>query len=103
MTIEPSPGTGTKIVVAECCPDPQSRREVMDFIRAATGGWGDFKPCVRDGSYARYLAAGTTERKSPEEALRENEQELPQLAGLIREVLWHTGPQGPALALGESA
>jgi PAS domain-containing protein len=98
-------------VIGRQLPESRARREVMDLTWAATGGWTDFKPRVRDGrtfdaSWAEVrlsdgttigIGAESTGRKRTEEALRESEQRLLQLAGQVREVLWNTGPQGLAL------
>ena len=94
-------------IFAECYPDPQDRRAVVDFIAAAKGEWRDFKPRVRDGRTldtmwdAVRLSDGTTigigaeitERKRLEEALRESEGNFRQLAAHIREVLWIADPK----------
>jgi PAS domain S-box-containing protein len=89
-------------VFSECYPDPRDRRQVLDFIHAAPGGWVDFKPRVRDGrtldtTWAQVrlsdgstigIGVDITERRRTEEALRESEQRLLQLAERVCEVLW---------------
>jgi hypothetical protein len=86
-------------------------REVVDFIQAATFGWTDFKPRLRDrstldtssaevrlsdGTTIGIAAAITARKRTEEAAARERAKDL-QLAGHTREVLWNTRPQGPAL------
>ena len=34
---------------AELYPDPECRRQVMEFMRVSDGKWSDFKTRVRDG------------------------------------------------------
>ena len=89
-------------LLAECYPDPRDRREVMNHIAAAKGEWADFKTRVRDGRTLDTtwvevrlsdgttigIGADITERKRTEDALRESEQRLRQLAGHVAEVLW---------------
>jgi PAS domain S-box-containing protein len=80
-------------VFAQCYPDPQYRKEVSDFIAAATGEWIDFRTRIRDGSmidtsWARIkLSDGTilgigqdiTARKRAEQAVRQAEQKYREL------------------------
>lgn len=68
-------------IMAETYPDPEQRKQVLDFIRRAEHDWVDFKPRTRDGrvidaSWARFrLSDGSvigfgldiTERKQAEE------------------------------------
>jgi PAS domain S-box-containing protein len=74
-------------ILAECYPDPEHRRAVLDFIRRADRNWADFKTRTRDGrlidtSWTRsQLSDGSrlgigidiTERKRAEAALAEAE------------------------------
>jgi PAS domain S-box-containing protein len=91
----------------ECYPEPRARREVMDFLAAAKGEWADFRPRVRDGrtidtmwtsvklsdGTAIGIGADITERKRTEQALRETEQTLRQLAENVNEVFWVIDPK----------
>jgi PAS domain S-box-containing protein len=74
-------------ILAEAYPDPERRREVVDFMRQAERRWADFRPRTRDGrvidtSWTRFklsdgsrlgLGLDITERKRAEEALAESE------------------------------
>lgn len=94
-------------VFAECYPEPQYRREVMDFIAASRGEWADFKTRLRDGrtidttwtvvrlpdGMAVGIGAESTNRSRAEEALRENEQHVQQIANHLREAVWMLDPK----------
>jgi len=89
-------------IVGENYPDPEDRQKVEDFYRGSHGEWEDFKTRVRDGrvidlSWAvLHLSDGTaicfgqdiTGRKRAEEALRESEERLRQLAETICHLFW---------------
>jgi PAS domain S-box-containing protein len=75
-------------VMELCCPDPEYRREVWEYMKAARGGWRDFLVQTKDGgkiisSWASvpladgsYVGIGIDirERIRFEDCLRENEQ-----------------------------
>ncbi len=77
-------------MVAELYPDPECRREVLDFIRNSRGDWREFRTRVRDGRILDTawavvrLSDGTsigigldiTQRKQAEEALRASERQF---------------------------
>jgi PAS domain S-box-containing protein len=93
-------------ILGENYPDPELRQKVEDFYRGSHGEWGDFKTRVRDGrvidlSWAvLHLSDGTalcfgldiTRRKGAEEALRESEERLRQLAETICHLFWIKTP-----------
>jgi PAS domain S-box-containing protein len=105
-------------VFAQAYPDAKDRRAVMDFLRAASGEWADFKTWTRNGSvidtsWARVrLSDGTTigigqditERKRAEEALREAHQKYRDIFENAGEGIFQSTPDGkyieanPALA-----
>src|ERR1051326_3444535 len=83
-------------IFAECYPDPQDRKKVLEFISEAKGEWFDFKCRVRGGefidiSWSRFrLSDGSTvgfgidvsERKRGEDALRRSEEKFKALFGI---------------------
>jgi len=89
-------------ILAEAYPDPERRREALEFILKAERRWADFRVRARDGrivdaSWARFaLSDGSrigfgldmTVRKRAEETLRESESRFRQLAETIDEVFW---------------
>jgi len=93
-------------ILSENYPDPEYRQKVEDFYRGSHGEWGDFKTRVADGrvidvSWAvLHLSDGTavcfgqdiTRRKRAEEALRESEERLRQLAETICHLFWIKTP-----------
>jgi PAS domain S-box-containing protein len=105
-------------VFAECYPDPDYHRKVLEFVTEAKGEWADFKVRVRDGrmrdmSFVRILLSdGTsigigndiTARKQDEEARRDAEQKYRGIFDNALEGIFQTSPDGrfvvanPALA-----
>src|SRR5581483_11903790 len=87
-------------IFAACYPDPDYRREVMEFIAKADRQWMDFKPRVRDGRiidttwFEVRLSDGTTigigmditDRKRNEEELRASREQLRALAARVESV-----------------
>jgi len=104
-------------ILAEAYPDPERRREALEFILKAEHRWADFRIRARDGriidaSWARFaLSDGSrigfgldiTVRKRAEETLRESESRFRQLAESIDEVFWARKPRRHGTALCESA
>ncbi|HKC24853.1 MAG TPA: PAS domain S-box protein, partial [Thermoanaerobaculia bacterium] len=93
-------------ILREVYPDPEERRDVLEFMRRADRQWRDFTPRTRDGrvivtSWIRIqLSDGTkvgfgvdvSERKRRENALLESETRFRQLAENINEVFWLADP-----------
>jgi PAS domain S-box-containing protein len=87
-------------ILAAAYPDSDYRKQVMDFIEAATGEWSDFKTIVRDGrvidtSWASVrLSDGTlvgfgrdiTERKRADQLLRRQAAQLAALHEIELEI-----------------
>lgn len=98
-------------ILAEAYPDPERRRQAVDFIRRAERHWFDFQMRNREGrdvdvSWARFaLSDGSsigfgldvTDRKSVEHALRESEMRFRQAVENINEVFWLWSVDGPTL------
>jgi PAS domain S-box-containing protein len=98
-------------ILAETYPDPERRRQAVDFIRRAERHWGDFQMRNREGrevevSWARFaLSDGSsigfgldvTDRKSVEHALRESEMRFRQAVENINEVFWLWSVEGPTV------
>jgi PAS domain S-box-containing protein len=86
----------------ELYPDPENRKAVLEFYRRVQSRWADFPLRTRDhraieASWACFdisdgsrisLGLEITERKRAEEAMRESEARLRQLAENINEVFW---------------
>jgi PAS domain S-box-containing protein len=99
-------------VFAKCYPTPGGRQDVLDFMRAATGEWKDFKTQTRDGSlidtsWARVkLSDGTTigigqdvtARKQSELALRQAERKYRDIFENAGEGIFQSTPDGKFLA-----
>jgi PAS domain S-box-containing protein len=93
-------------VLAELYPDPEYRKQVLDFMLHSNGEWTDFKTRVRDGrvidgTWVRLvlpdgsilrMGQDVTLRKRAEEALRESEERFRQLAENIRDLFWIKTP-----------
>jgi len=87
-------------VFAECFPDPRYRRDVYDFIAAASGEWGEFTPRVRDGrvidtTWCEFalsdgtvvgIGRDTTARKRTEVELLDSREQLRALAAHLEAV-----------------
>jgi PAS domain S-box-containing protein len=98
-------------ILAEAYPDPERRREAIEFIRRAERHWSDFQMRTRDGrpvdvSWARFaLSDGSSvgfgldisDRKRTERALRESEMRFRQAVENINEVFWLWSVEGPTV------
>ncbi|MGD0297747.1 MAG: MEDS domain-containing protein [Bryobacteraceae bacterium] len=88
-------------IISECYPDPQGRKEVLDFISSSSGEWKELKARVRDGQMldtvwaVLHLSDGSsigfgrdiTEQKQLEDRLRASAEELRALSASLQAAL----------------
>jgi PAS domain S-box-containing protein len=100
-------------IFAECYPDAEYRRYVLDFIEKGKATWGDFKTRTRDGrtidtlwanvklSDGRNIGLGQdfTDRKRAEEKLRETERKYRDIFENAGEGIFQTTPDGKYIAV----